>query len=61
MAEKLTAKTITDAQIEALKREAGCAGDFHMLKICRKAIDGDEGEREICANVINTAREEANS
>lgn len=59
MAEDLTAETITDAQIEALKREAGCAGDFLGIQLCRLALDGDVLSRGHCADSINAARREA--
>lgn len=44
--------TITDEQIEALRSEAGSAGDSEMVAICDRALAGDQGEREECARVI---------
>jgi hypothetical protein len=62
MAEELTAETITDAQIEALKQSAGKLGDFFGLRVCRRALDGEREARQLCAAGINAARrEEANS
>lgn len=68
---KLTADTITDDQIEALRTEAGAARDDLQVRLCDTALghethlladpDGrrstvSPGEaREICADAINEA------
>ena len=36
----LTTKSITEAQIETLKSEAGQAGDFRQVGLCVLALDG---------------------
>lgn len=38
---KLTTKSITEAQIETLKSEAGQAGDFRQVGLCVLALDGE--------------------
>lgn len=43
---------ITDEQIEALETEAGQAGDLEQVAICRRALDGDDDARRICADVV---------
>jgi hypothetical protein len=48
---------ITDEQIEALRAEAGAAGDSTMVAICDRAIDGSETDRAECARVISDAEE----
>lgn len=53
---ELTAETITDDQIRALRREAGEAGDVAMAELCDSALRGNADHRAHCAHVINTAR-----
>lgn len=67
----LTAKTITDDQIEQLMAEASVAGDIDQINLCRDALDQNENEhgeeisthpdvvrmaRRLCADAINNAR-----
>ncbi len=49
------ATTITDSQIEALRVEAGAAGDLEMVDVCTDALGGDGGARAECAQVIVSA------
>lgn len=49
------ATQITDAQIEALRTEAGAAGDSGQVAICDRALDGNESARAECARVIGDA------
>lgn len=53
---KLTAETITDDQITALRREAAITGDVAMVAICDRALRGEGRAREQCAAVIDDAR-----
>lgn len=46
---------ITDDQIEDLRIEAGFAGDEEMIKICRRALNGSQRARRVCARVIRFA------
>ena len=48
--------TPTDAQIEALRAEAGAAGDLTMVEICDRALDGDTEARRNVARVIADAQ-----
>lgn len=66
--EQLTADTITDAQIEALKDEAGAAGDAKLADYCRIALNMTPlaawtitpyGARIECAAAIADARAQA--
>ena len=41
---KTTIETLTDAQINALRTEAGEAGDFLQLEICNVALSGRVSE-----------------
>lgn len=50
-----TETEITDEQIEALRYEAGIAGDAEQVRICRAALAGDEDARRECAEVIAEA------
>lgn len=50
------AAEITDAQIEALRTEAGGAGDSAQVAICDRALQGDESARAECARVIADAQ-----
>ena len=51
--------TITTAQIEALKNEAGTAGDLDMVEVCQDALycegERQRSARQRCARVINDA------
>lgn len=56
----LTASTITDDQIRALRDEAAEAGDTEMVACCDDALVGIRGDnmiaaRQECARVINDA------
>jgi hypothetical protein len=44
--------TVTDAQTEALRTEAGAVGDLEQVAICDRALAGDEEARAECADVI---------
>jgi hypothetical protein len=44
--------TLTDAQLEALKTEAGEAGDLEQVAICDRALDGDADALAECGRVI---------
>jgi len=46
---------ITDEQIEALRDEAGSAGDNAQVALCDRALDGDDEARAECARVIADA------
>lgn len=47
-----TIDTLTDAQIEALRDEAGAAGDSAMVDICDAALTGDtEALRRVVAAI----------
>lgn len=55
--DKLTAHTITDAQIRLLRAEAGVAGDTAMVRTCDRALARRGGrDRGECARAINDAR-----
>lgn len=41
--------------IEALRIEAGSAGDMEMVRICNKALAGDEAAWAEAVRVINEA------
>lgn len=47
--------TITTEQIEALRTEAGAAGDSKQVELCTRALDGDADARRECATVIALA------
>lgn len=46
---------ITDEQIEALRVEAGAAGDTDQVTICDRVLAGDPEARAECARVIREA------
>ena len=46
---------ISDKQIEALRSEAGIAGDLAQVAICDRALDGDESALAECQGVIANA------
>ncbi len=46
----------TTEQIEALRSEAGTAGDRKMVAICDRALAGDETAIAECARAIAAAR-----
>jgi hypothetical protein len=54
-----TTNEITTAQIQALKTEAGQAGDSKMVETCKLALDGDEAAIAQCAEVIAYAADRA--
>jgi hypothetical protein len=47
---------IDDDAIEALRSEAGAAGDMEMVEICRRALGGQAAARARCAQAIEAAR-----
>ena len=47
-----TTKTVTLANIIALRDEAACVGDTEMERIADLAIDGDDAAWADCAQVI---------
>lgn len=47
---------ITWEKIEALKREAGLAGDLELKEVCRRALDGDEKAIRECGKIFAAAR-----
>ena len=49
------APRVTDAQIEALRDEAGTAGDLEQAAICDAALGGDTAARAECGHVITLA------
>lgn len=53
------ATMVTDEQIEALRSEAGVAGDLAQVAVCDRALDGDEAARRECQRVIDEARANA--
>jgi len=46
---------INDKQIRQLRDEAGIAGDWEQIKVCNRALEGDEAARAECARVIAAA------
>ena len=52
---------ITRAQIEALRTEAGEAGDPDMVETCNRALAGDEDARRECLASIADAAAQADS
>lgn len=46
----------SDADIHALRVEAGAAGDYEMVVICEEALAGNLSAREECERVIAAAR-----
>jgi hypothetical protein len=46
---------VTDEQIEALRQEAGLAGDTEQVTICDAAVTGDAYARLVCQKVIAEA------
>ncbi len=55
-ARTLLSGLITEAQIEALRQEAGEAGDTEQVAICDRAQEGDEDALTECSRVISAAR-----
>lgn len=51
----MTNGTVTNEQIDALRTEAGTAGDAAQVALCERALAGDEEAREECARVIAEA------
>ncbi len=54
-------KLITDEQIDALRIEAGEAGDDRMIELCRAAKAGDELARGRCYVALADAAAQADS
>ena len=54
-----TQTEISEATIDALRTEAGAFGDYEMVEICDRALDGDEDARAECARVVYEARANA--
>jgi hypothetical protein len=48
-------RSISDEQIQALRIEAGEAGDLRQVAICDRALDGSARARRKCAGVIAAA------
>lgn len=48
--------TIDDSDIEALRQEAGQAGDAEQVTLCDMALAGDDEARAECERVIRQAR-----
>lgn len=46
---------ITTEAVQALRDEAGSAGDLEQVAICTAAMNGDAGARDECARVIAEA------
>jgi hypothetical protein len=51
----ITARTITDPMIRALRDEAAAAGDEEQVKICDRAL-ARRGGRGECAAAINATK-----
>ena len=49
-------KLVTDEQIEALRQEAGQAGDLQMVRICDRALAGSGPARQTCWYEITNAQ-----
>lgn len=47
-----TIQTVTDEQIATLRSEAAAAGDDAQVRICDRALDGDDSARAECVRVI---------
>lgn len=47
---------VSSEQIEALRDEAGAAGDREQVELCDRALAGDSGAWSECAQVIEDAR-----
>lgn len=47
---------VTDAQIRALRIEAGAAGDLDQITLCSRALGGDASARAQCQDAIDSAR-----
>jgi hypothetical protein len=52
---------MTVTQIQALRTEAGEAGDFDQVRICDAALAGDPEAIAECERVINYKRAQAES
>ena len=61
MKAKLNGLSVRDNEIRLLQNEAAEAGDASMVQTCRAALGGLWRARELCAEKINNAREEASS
>lgn len=51
--------TITDTDIRNLRTESGAAGDFEMVRICDRALNGSAKAIDECVRVIEYAAAEA--
>jgi hypothetical protein len=51
----MTNELVTEAMIDALRGEAGAAGDLAMVAICDRALGGDQAAIDSCVAVIRTA------
>lgn len=49
----MNAETLTRKQIEAMQAEAGSAGDYAMVDICERALDGCPIALEAVAKAID--------
>jgi len=49
---------VTNEQIEALRNEAGQAGDLGQVAVCDAALADDAAARAECARVIADAKEQ---
>ena len=50
---------ITDGQVEALRDEAGAAGDKLQVQLCGRTLDGDATARRMCWQAIEEAKARA--
>ena len=55
MKNQTTVENVTEQQLEDLSREAGAAGDMDQVRLCTRAINGDDNARAECARVIAAA------
>lgn len=47
---------VTDTEIAALAKEAAAAGDAEMVKICGRALIGQNAARKECGRVMQAAK-----
>ena len=47
---------VDDESIAALMTEAGAAGDLAQVRLCKRALAGDQRARAACVEVILDAR-----
>ena len=48
-----TIESITNEQIETLRREAASAGDEQQVRLCDLALDGDAHGLRMCVSAIS--------